>query len=277
MTGAKPYLFSPCYDKYPQAKEDLTDLLNSLKLGEYNRYFRIVILLDSCHRIFEHEFRSRFGDIAEFWNHNSNNLNFTANTNRGLRKAREEGVGALVVNQDCILPSLEKITNMCRPNWMASAKTMDLPNKPLEEVIRLLDESSLQKYDKYISVMEIPSNKVAGYLFWLAPEVLQEVGVLDDTTFRGSFEDDDITARCLLAGFEAILEPTYCYHKGSHMQENSMSRSGAYGVADGSLGLHLSKFYRKWSIPANIKHEDSIKWILANYQWDSSLPQMRIV
>lgn len=267
----RPYLLIPTYEKYEEAKQDLQDLLTSLRLGSYNTYFRIVVLLDSCSRIFHSEFESKFGDIAEFWNHSGNNLGFAANVDRGLRKAREEGTGSLVVNQDCILPSLIKVTSMCRPNLMTCAKTMDLPNKALEEVIRLLGEGSLREGDKSISVKEIAGNRVAGYLFWLAPEVLKKVGVLDDISFRSSFEDDDMTVRCLLAGFDVMVEPIYCYHKGSHMQDNNMSRSGAYGAGNGSLGLHQLKYYEKWKIPGSIKHENAIIWILQNYQWSREL------
>lgn len=266
--GAKPILGIPIYDGYKEAKEDLQQLLTSLKLGGYFEHFRVLGLLDSTHRIFEEEHRRQFSEV-EFLNHKSNPLNFTANANRALRIAREQGVGALTVNMDCVMPSVNKILSMCKSNSMVSAYTMDLPDKPLEEVIRLLDESSLQNGSK--SVKEIPSMKVPGYCFWLAPEVLQKVGVLDDASFRSSFEDDDITIRCLLAGFEVMLAPAYVYHKGSHMKENHMSRSGAYGVADNSLALSMEKFYTKWSIPTAVKHEDALRWILANFQWSEEM------
>ena len=50
-----------------------------------------------------------------------------------------------------------------------------------------------------------------------------------------------------------------------------MSRSGAYGAGNGSLGLHQLKYYEKWKIPGSIKHENAIIWILQNYQWSREL------
>lgn len=264
-----PLLVVPTYDKYTTAREDLTNLLDSIKLGTIDQYCRIVVCLDSCHRIFEQEFKAKYPNY-EFLNHTGNPLNFCGNSNRGLRIAREEGVGAFLVNQDTILPSWDFLKTMMEGD-MVGASTVEFKDKPLEEVIRLLEETSGADLRTLIPVQELPGWKVPGYCMWYSDKVLQEIGLLPEDYLEASMDDDHMTVLALLAGFKVTKSKVCCYHKGSHLPDTSMSRSGAYGVADGSLQLHLSKFYRKWSIPSNIKHEDAIGWILNNFTWDRGL------
>lgn len=272
----KPYLFSPCYDKYPEAKQDLQDLLNSLRAGKYSNFFRVVILLDSCHRIFEHEFQVQFPEF-EFWNHKVNPFNFCGNVNRGLRVAREEKVGALIVNQDCIMPHVSHFTGKLASSSMQCTRTVELPNLSLEEVVGRLNELSCSD-EENVPVSKINGNKVAGYCFWLAPEVLQEVGLLPEHILKASFDDDHMTALCLLAGFPVELIPTTVYHKGSHIDQTKTgkSRTGAYSPNDGSLELHRIKFCEYWKIPNSVAPENYIKWILQNYEWTPELRQQVI-
>ena len=272
MSGAKSYLLIPTYDLYSEAKQDLQDLLTSLRLGSYSTYFRIVVLLDSCSRIFQTEFESKFGDIAEFWNHSGNPLNFTANVNRGLRKARKEKAGALIVNQDCILPNVEHILKHMVGAQFSSSHTIDLPNKPLEEVVSLLNELSNVDVGN-IPVQKLPGWKVAGYCFWLGAQTLQEIGLLPEHLLKASFDDDHITALALLAGKTVELTQARVYHKGSHIDQTKtgQSRSGAYGLTDNSLELHRFKFCEYWKIPNGVAPDQYIKWIVSNYEWTPEL------
>ncbi len=267
--GAKPYLLIPCFDGYSEAKEDLHNILKSVEIGEYTKNFRILVLLDSCHRIFEKEFSNSY-PWAGFLNHTNNPLNFCANVNRGLRLALEDKVGAWIINQDTILPHSRFL--MAPNNLMYSCKTQEFPDKSLEEVVSLLN-GLVNQEDPIVPVSELPGHKVPGYAFWLGSEVLQKVGILDETSFKGSFEDDDITVRAILAGFKVFQIPIYVQHIGSHIDQaqKGLSRSGAYGIADNSLGLHLEKFYMKWSIPREIEHSNAIKWILENFEWSEEM------
>ncbi len=261
----KPYLLVPAYDKYDQAKEDLHNLLKSLELGAYQKHFRVLVLLDGCHRIFEHEFKSQYKDF-EFHNHTGNPRNFTANTSIGLRKAREEGVGALVVNMDTIMPKSQYIiSRMVFEDRMTCAASIE--NGDLNEICESVTSQA------FTDVRTVVGGKVAGFCFWLGSKVLQKIGVLDDANFKASFEDDDITVRALLAGFRVELAPVFVRHVGTHINQvqKGSSRTGAYSPNDGSLMLHKEKFYRKWSIPSSVAHKDALEWILSSFQWTEEM------
>ncbi len=264
----KPYLLVPVWDGYPQAKEDLHNLLKSLELGAYQEYFRVLVQLDGCHRIFEHEFKSQYKDF-EFHNHTGNPRNYTGNSNLGLRRARVENVGSLLVNMDCVMPSFEAFSPLISfsETSLVSAQTSQTTGDLTERVLELTRRS---KNPNFTNVMDIPGNKFAGFCYWIPPQILQKIGVLDES-FVASMDDDDYVVRSLLAGFEAYVSSVNVEHVGSHIDQVSFggSRSGAYSMD--SLGLHYQKYKIKYSIPPNIAHSDCIKWVLDNFTWQEEM------
>lgn len=266
----KPYLLIPAYAGYPEAKEDLRNLLDSLLKGNYTEHFNVLVLLDSTGRIFEHEFKSQYKDF-EFHNHSGNPKNFVGNVNIGLRRAREEGVGALVVNQDSILPDTKYLLDTIDENKLIACKTIELKDLSLEEVVGRLNELSDNK-EANIPVSELPNRMVAGYCFWVGAKVLKEIGVLPEYLLA-SFDDNHYQTLAQLAGFPVELAPVYIYHIGSHLDQmkEGKSRSGAYSPVDGSLELHRMKFQGYWSIPNEVAPAQYISWILDNYKWEPEL------
>lgn len=269
-------IVSPIYDGYPEAKQDLQDLMESIEIGASDIACDVILSMDSCHRIFEMEARSRYPN-AIILNHSGNRKNFCGNANTGLREVYKRGYeGALLVNQDTILPSwtfLRRLTEspftgLCSARSMPFKEDTNLATK-LFTLGTKTDGSQLNPVD----TKDLPANKFAGFCYYYPKNVMEKVGFLDDQSFRAGFDDDDIIVRCLLAGFTCGTVDVWVEHKGSHVDQNvtGQSRSGAYAISD--LGLHQLKYYDKWKIPANIKHENAITWILQNYIW---VPEMRI-
>ncbi len=266
----KPHCLIPAFDGYKEAKGDLQDLLNSLVMGGYNKYFRIVVLLDGSSRIFEEEFKRQYPSM-EFWNHKGNAKNFCGNLNIGLRETRGK-TGALVVNMDCIMPHVDHVLTHMVGTQYSSAQSVDLPNKPLEEVVSLLNELSSVDVE-YIDVKTLPSMMAPGYCFWIGAQTLDEIGIWPEHLYKASFDDNHMIALALLAGKKVEVSQCRVYHKGSHLDQmkEGKSRTGAYSPVDGSLELHRMKFQDYWKIPANIPADQYIKWILANYTWTYEL------
>lgn len=271
----RPLLVVPAYDKYATAREDLTNLLDSITLGKTDQFTRVIVCLDGAHRIFEHEFSQKYKTV-EFLNHKENPKNFTGNSNIGLRIARTEGLGAFLVNMDTVLPSWDFLKTMMEGD-MVGANTIELKDKPLEEVINLLDKSSDASPRTLTPVQELPGWKVPGYCMWYSSEVLQEIGLLPEDYLKASMDDDHMTALALLAGFKVTKSSICCYHRGSHINqlETQSSMTGAYTPQ--SLGIHKEKFYRRWSLHPAVPHERAIEVILSAYQWTPELRQQVIV
>lgn len=267
MLQSKPLLVVPAYEKYATAREDLENLLLSIKLGEIDKYCRIVVCLDGASRIFETTFKENFPNY-EFLNHSGNPKNFTGNSNVGLRIARNEGVGSFLVNMDTILPPWQSLKSLMEGD-MVGANTIDLPNKPLEEVISLLEASS--KDPTTIPVQELPGWKVPGYCMWYSGALLKEIGLLPEHLFTGGMDDDFYTALALLAGFQPVKSSVSVFHLGSHIDQMKKGSSFTGCYSPQTLGLAKEKFYRYWSLHPSVPHEKVIEAILSGYKWTEDL------
>lgn len=247
----------PAADVVPDADKLLQALLYSIERQKIHETFSVVVCFDSCKPGFAGHFQKQFPFIEAVINH-GNRLNFAGNVNRGIRYACRSGsVGVLCVNQDCVLPlsySVEAISgegiavatpvNVCREPPLTEADLAALYASQPSEIVRT------------------PHKKLIGFCMYLSPALLDKVGLFDESTFKATFEDDDICARALLAGFPVEHVNVNVHHYGS--------RCGAY---DGEL-LWLSSvaFRRKWQIPLDVEHAQFNEWISQNHKWH---PQMK--
>lgn len=260
----------PVYDGYPEAKQDLQDLMYSIERGATDIACDVILSMDSCHRIFEAEARTRY-PRAIILNHKGNRKNFCGNANEGLREAYKRGYeGVLLVNQDTILPIWHLLKRLTQSPFtgLCSARSMSF-----KEEISLDNRLSGLGFKTDGSELNPMETRFAGFCYYYPRNVMEKVGFLDEHSFKAGFDDDDLIVRCLLAGFTCGTVDVWVEHKGSHINQEvtGASRSGAYGIRDGSLGLHLDKFLRKWSVPANVGHAGAQDWILKNFQWDKEL------
>jgi GT2 family glycosyltransferase len=105
--------------------------------------------------------------------------------------------------------------------------------------------------------------KVTGFCLHLSREVLDKVGLFDEH-LKVTFEDDDICARAILAGFPVELSNIPVHHY--------ISRCGAYDQS--KLNLALMKFRHKYNIPAQIPHEQFNAWIEQNHKWSEDMKEV---
>lgn len=274
MTDRRLAIVSPIYDGYPEAKQDLEDLMYSIERGASDIACDVILSMDSCHRIFQVEAEKRY-PRATVLNHKDNRKNFCGNANIALREAYKRGYeGVLLVNQDTILPIWHLLKRLTQSPFtgLCSARSRALKEDvPLETRCFALGAQTDNSPLNPVDTKDLPANKFAGFCYYYPRTVMEKVGFLDEYSYRAGFDDDDLIARCLLAGFTCGTVDVWVEHKGSHVdqQKTGQSRSGAYTVND--LGPHMSKYYRKWSIPANIPHEKAIAWILENFQWSEEM------
>lgn len=172
----------------------------------------------------------------------------------GLRYVHTElKDSAIVVNQDTVLPPLEHFRKICGEGVVSPQQ------------ITLQGASPFTSWDEYNK--QIPDSlerhehfKVTGFCIFLSKALMDKAGYLDEY-FVAGFDDDDLCARALLAGFpvETVNIPVHHYvsKAGSNYQHK--------------LPLNEMKFRNKWTIPLDIAHSQFNEWIKTNHSWNDHM------
>ena len=258
------YIIVPVADTNEKCKGFLENLLDSIRAGGYyENDYHTVLCYDNCSKEFQDYFRLKYsGDrIVAIDNQNDKNLNFAANSNTGLRVALEasRSTGGLddhfiIQNMDTILPHHIFFDTVL-------GEGMSFPNPVDNPEIMQEDPANLAT-----PVSRVPVTRFSGFCMCFSRKLLDKIGVFDEH-FPGSFNDDEIAARALLAGFPVEVVGVNVHHEMKDRKEPS--NTGAYDHAELGLGLH--KYRRKWSIPAQVPHEQFNQWILDSYKWDEAM------
>lgn len=244
----------PACDVKPCNKDDLDNLLTSLI--EFPGL--VVVCFDGCHENFVKYFEKKFPFIHTLWN-TGNRLNFTRNSNLGLRFAHKyANSGVFLVNQDCVLPSYEFL------------KEVEGPGLSTPQAIELLEGQDINKLQPEKFERETLSNKFPFYCPYFSKELLDKIGYLDGA-FKVVFSDDQYILRTMLAGFPVESVNVKIVHKGSYHDTNKegTSRSGAYGSMD--LGQSFMQYRIQWQIPNDISHDMIIPWCIKNRTWSDKM------
>ncbi len=211
-----------------------------------------IVCFDACESDFIKYFEQKYPFIESVVN-KYNRLNFARNANLGLRKVREAGDSAILINQDCKLPDYETFMQITKEVGVTTAKAVN--------------ELDFTPGTGEFSPIH---NKFAFYCVFIHKDVLQKVGLLEGA-YVCTFEDDDYIARSLMAGFNCFVADVPIYHQGSFIEAvpGWTSASGSY---DGNrLGRSKDKYYTKYQIPQEIEHGAAISWILENHVWQDSM------
>lgn len=246
----------PAADVVADADKLLGALLDSIKIQKINDKFPVLVCFDGCQPEFVDFFVHTYPFIDPVLN-TGNRSNFAGNANRGMRRAHQVlSTGALVVNQDCILPDLKTVEQITGEGIAVPSPVNVCAEPPIteEELAKL---NALQP--------ETPERashtKLTGFCMFFSKELMDKIGYFDEF-FKATFEDDDVCARALLAGFPVEHVNVAVHHYGS--------RCGSYDPQ--ALSITLAKFVNKWSIPAGLQHLDFNQWIVSNHSW---IPEMR--
>lgn len=244
----------PITDIKETNKPDLEALLDSIE----GFPGLVVCMYDSCSENFVRYFEKKFPWTHTIWN-TGNRLNFTRNSNLGLRFAHKHAnSGVFLVNQDCVLPKYEVLKEV-EGAGLATPQAVQVPEGQ--------DLSSLQPA---LFEREVLLNKFPFYCPYFSKELLDKVGYLDEA-FKIVFSDDQYILRTMLAGFPVESVNVKIVHKGSYHDTNKegTSRSGAYSGND--LGLSLLQYRVQWQIPNDISHDMIIPWCMKNRAWSDKM------
>ena len=247
-------LIVPAADLAPKSTEMLEGLLWSIERGEYSDW-PVVVCFDACREPFVHHFVRKYPDIMAIAN-NGNRKNFAGNANLGLRYAHKQlNTGAVVVNQDCVLPHSRFLKHL-EGAGVAVPSAVSLCREPP------IDAWDLQVLDDNQSdgAIRTPHKKLVGFCMFLSKELMDKIGYFDES-FIASWEDDDICARAVIAGFPVEHVNINVHHY--------VSRCGAY---DGNrLAINLLRFRDKWQVPLDIEHAGFNQWISEKHTWQEGM------
>jgi len=242
----------PAADVVPDAANLLGGLLFSLEKGDYIDHYPVYVCFDACAPEFVQAFVKNFPWIRAVINI-GNRRNFAGNANLGLREAKSD---AVVVNQDCVLPNRKYFDKLRGRGIVVPVSSVIVKEPPLEQAdLNLLNSKQVEEpqYSQHL--------KLIGFCMYLSKELQDKVGFFDES-FLATFEDDDICARALLAGFPVEhISTLFVHHYGS--------RCGAYDGA--RLAINLMKFRVKWQVPVAVAHADFNAYIKKYHKWDDSM------
>lgn len=265
-------LVIPCCDVKSNNKDQLDNLLESIEIGGTAKACPIICCFDGCSEVFVDYFKNKYPFIKDKAIINEGNKGgFCVNSNKGLRYVHQNlESDAILCNQDTILPSWDVLHNITYNKGLCSTQTIIPPPGTVEEIRDFLDNEFSAGYT---SVMEVPGNKFAGYCYYLSKELMFEIGYLYEP-YIASFDDDDFTARALVAGFPVEISGVKCYHTGSHFDttQTGESMTGAYTM--GMMGLNLVIYRERFKVPFDIPHDQMINWITNHYKgkWEVIKP-----
>lgn len=265
------HIIIPAVESNERCKPYLDNCLDSIRRGGYyENGYHVVVCYDNCSEEFQNYFKNKYkGDfIVAIDNKNVKNLNFCKNANSGLKIAFQAAKSTgdtdahfIVLNMDTALPNTHVFDQILGdglsfPTPVDDLEAMSNPKPtpgPAANAGRLPQRT--------------PVTKFSGFCMCLSYKLVETIGFLDER-FTASFEDDDVCARALLAGFPVEVVSVDVHHELK--DRTTPSNTGAYDNA--ALGLHLEIFRRKWSIPHYIQHEQFNNWIVDNHKW---IPEMR--
>ena len=228
----------------------LEGLMWSIVSQGIHEEFPVIISFDGCHENFLEHFIVKYPFIHPVIN-KGNRSNFAGNANRGLRYAHQVlKTNAVVVNQDTILPRPELFRAITGPGVVSPQQVTVCELPVTQECLDKLNQ--IQPKEQVIQ----NHTKVTGFCIFLSKELMDKIGYFDEW-YKATFEDDDICARALLAGFPVQTVSTCVHHY--------ISKCDSYGGA--RLAINFSKFKYKWSIPLEISHEQCNEWISNNHEW----------
>lgn len=153
---------------------------------------------------------------------NEKNEGFPRGCNQGLHIAK--GNALLLLNSDTIVTP-NWLTNMltalysaedigavsCVTNSCSNLQKIPVNYDSLEEM-----ESFAEAYNVSDPAKWFPWKKLVGFCFLMKREAYERVGDLDEAFYPGNYEDDDLSVRLRLAGYDLLLcQDTFIHHFGS--------------------------------------------------------------
>lgn len=179
---------------------------------------------------------------------NRENSGFSKGCNQGIRESRGEFI--LLLNNDVIVTEgwLSGLLSCLRSapdagivgpmtNNISGLQRIDVDYK---------DESGINDFAKRFRETfmgrRIPLRRVVGFCMLFRRELIDKIGLLDESFGTGNFEDDDLCLRAELSGFRNyVAGDTFIHHYGSR------SFIGNRIDYNATMGGNRKKFNEKWN------------------------------
>jgi GT2 family glycosyltransferase/radical SAM superfamily enzyme YgiQ (UPF0313 family)/Tfp pilus assembly protein PilF/cyclopropane fatty-acyl-phospholipid synthase-like methyltransferase len=154
---------------------------------------------------------------------NKKNLGFSKGCNQGIEASSGEYILLLnndvVVTEDWLLGMLECL-NSAPVIGIVGPMTNNISGP---QKLPIVNYSSIDDLDEYSRAFRkknrhrrIPNSRVVGFCMLFRRQLVEKIGLLDETFGSGNFEDDDFCLRALLAGYRNIIAgDVFIHHYGS--------------------------------------------------------------
>jgi GT2 family glycosyltransferase len=153
---------------------------------------------------------------------NATNRGFAGGNNDGIRLAN--GKFIVLLNNDTLVPAgwLDRLLRRFHDHpeiGLIGPVTNSAGNEQRIELKDLNEKNYEQIAGDYLKRQEgilFPTEKLGFFCVAIRKEVIDKIGLLDETFGIGMFEDDDYCVRAKFAGYKlAVVEDCFVYHKGS--------------------------------------------------------------
>lgn len=187
---------------------------------------------------------------------NENNVGFAGGNNIGIASA--EGKYILLLNNDTVV-SRGWLTGMVKhlennPEFgMCNPVTNSIGNESMIGV-RYNNETEMDQFaygwtcthmgEEYLDVDRLPL-----FSTLIRREVIDEVGVLDDSYKVGMFEDDDYTERVIRAGYKIVIADDAFVHHINNGSFKKLDNDKYRRIFEQNKALFEKKWGRKWTMP----------------------------
>ena len=179
---------------------------------------------------------------------NKANLGFAKGCNQGIAAARGEYL--LLLNNDVVVT----------PHWLFGMLECLNRNSDIGIVGPMTNQisgiqkipqvpyQSLDQLEEFVSTFReknrhrrIPSRRIVGFCMLFRKELVDQIGLIDESFGTGNFEDDDFCLRAELAGFRNVIAgDVFIHHFGSRTFIGNQIDYRA------SMGGNKKRFFEKW-------------------------------
>ncbi len=215
--------------------------LRSVSKAKNDAAYRLVIIDNASSQEAREEIRAFVESSPAFtsgqWVYiqNEQNLGFSGGNNVGIRMLLEDpAISQLcLLNSDVIVtdgwidrqlehgyPVISAVTNRAdSEQWVPDLHDLRLDDvsasaRAFEHAYSQVSEQAMQRYKAFVGGVQ--ECDVTFFCVFIRRDVLEDVGLLDETFFPGGFEDDDYCLRLREKGYRiALARDVYIHHFGS--------------------------------------------------------------
>lgn len=207
--------------------------------------------------------------------------------NTGFPKGCNLGIDAAAIENDILLLNNDIVVT---PNWLDNLNNCLYSDDSIGAVGPItnyawnnqainVSYSSIQEMIKFSAAINISDKnkweqkaKLVGFCLLIKRSVLNLTGLLDEQFSPGNFEDDDLCARIIKAGYKLFLcNDCFIHHYGN------ISFKKEPGKFNNILAINSQKFRQKWGFDASLTEQidsDLISLINADKDKDMNILQV---